>query len=46
MAEASRTDLPPKKESSYNVSKVGQKGGIDGQKRLHTGANHKQAKGS
>ena len=44
--QKSDLDLPPKKESSYNVSKVGQKGGIDDQKRLHTRANHKQAKGS
>jgi len=39
-------DLPPKKESSYNVSKLGQKGGINGKENLHSGANHQQAKGS
>ena len=29
-----RIDLPPKKESSYNVSRIGQKGGIDGKENL------------
>jgi len=34
-------DMPPKKESSYNVSKLGQKrGGINGKESLHSGANH------
>jgi len=33
-------DLPPKKESSYNVSLEGQKGGINGQKELHSETNH------
>ncbi len=28
-------DLPPKKESSYNVSLEGQKGGTNGQKKLN-----------
>jgi hypothetical protein len=39
-------DLPPKKEPSYNVRKFRQKGGINGQKELHSGANHQQAEGS
>ena len=39
-------DLPPQKESSYNVSKLGQKGGINGQENLHSGANHQQVEGS
>jgi len=34
-------DLPPKKESSYNVSKLGQKGGINGQKGIYTGADYR-----
>jgi len=33
-------DLPPKKESSYNVSLEGQKGGANGQKELHSGTDH------
>jgi len=33
-------DLPPKKESSYNVSKLRQKGGINGKEKLHSRANH------
>jgi len=33
-------DVPPKKESNYNVSLEGQKGGINGQKGLHSGADH------
>jgi len=33
-------DLPSKKESSYNVSKIGLKGGIDGQESLHSGADY------
>jgi len=32
--------VPPKKESNYNVSLEGQKGGINGQKGLHSGADH------
>ncbi len=39
-------DLPPKKESSYNVSKIGEKGGIDGKENLFPRANHQQARGS
>ena len=39
-------DLTPKKESSYNVSKLGQKRGRNGQKKLHSGADHQQAEGS
>ena len=42
----SETDLPPKKESSYNVSLEGQKGGTNGQKELHSGTSHQQAEGS
>ena len=36
-------DLPPKKESSYNVSKLGQKGGINGKENLHSGTDYQQA---
>ena len=39
-------DLPPKKESSYNVSKIGQKGGTNGQEELHSGTDYQQASGS
>ncbi|MBA7650851.1 hypothetical protein ES703_58664 [subsurface metagenome] len=39
-------DLPPKKESSYNVSKTGQKGGTNGQEELHSGTDYQQAEGS
>ena len=41
-----KTVAAPIKESSYNVSKIGQKGGVNGQKNLHSGANHQQAQGS
>ena len=35
------TDLPPKNCTRYNVSLKGQKrGGINGQKGLHSGTNH------
>jgi hypothetical protein len=33
-------DVPPKKESNYNVSLEGQKGGINGQKEFHSRADH------
>ena len=39
-------NLTPKKESSYNVSPEGQKGGINGQKKFHSGTDHSQAEGS
>jgi L-fucose isomerase-like protein len=39
-------DLPPKNWSRYNVSKIRpEKGGIHGQKGLHTGADHWQVEG-
>ena len=35
-----KTGLPQKKESSYNVSKIGKKGRLDSKETLHSGANH------
>ena len=35
-------DLPPENDTSYNIVKRG----INGQKRIHTRANHQQAQGS
>ena len=35
-----RIDLPPEKVSSYNVSKTGQEGGINGQEDLYSRTDH------
>jgi hypothetical protein len=40
------SDLPPEKEPSYNVSKTGQKGGINGEENLHSGTDYQPAEGS